>query len=184
MSSQTADMEITLRPIGIVHSDMDAPSLEASKKGGVTLKGKMEEHRKQYRKRKKMISEIEIFPQYEEALEGIEEFSHILVLFWPHLIPEERRKKVLRVHPMGRKDIEERGVFATCSPARPNSVLVSSVKLIERNGCVLKVQAFDGVDGSPVIDVKPSLVGYPEYDEVTVPRWMEKIHEDLRKEQE
>ena len=119
-----------------------------------------------------------IDPGLDGILEGIEGFSHILVLFWPHLLAPEKRA-VRQVHPMGRKDILKQGVFATCSPARPNPVLVSVVPLISREGNVLRVKGLDAVDGSPVIDIKPYVEGYHEVENPTVPGWMKRLHEDV-----
>ena len=80
---------------------------------------------------------------------------------------------------MGRKDLPLQGIFATCSPVRPNPVLVSAVRLLERTGNVLKVKGLDAVDGSPVIDIKPYVLPYYGVENSTVPEWMIKIHRDL-----
>ena len=65
------------------------------------------------------VSEIAIDAGLEGILDGIEEFSHIMVLYWAHLAPVERRS-VRKVHPFGNKDFPLVGVFATHSPVRPN----------------------------------------------------------------
>lgn len=80
---------------------------------------------------------------------------------------------------MGRKDLPIQGIFATCSPARPNPVLVSVVPLLERLGNVLKVQGLDAVDGSPILDIKPYVQPHCGVERATVPAWMEQIHKDL-----
>jgi len=117
-------------------------------------------------------------PMLHAGEAGIEGFSHILVLYWPHLVDPERRNLKI-VHPMGRKDLPQQGIFATCSPARPNPVLVSVVPLLERLGNVLKVQGLDAVDGSPILDIKPYVQPHCGVERATVPPWMEKIHKDL-----
>jgi tRNA-Thr(GGU) m(6)t(6)A37 methyltransferase TsaA len=111
-------------------------------------------------------------------LKGIEGFSHILVLYWPHLVPPERRK-LEEVHPMGRKDMPLQGIFATCSPARPNPILVSAVELIERNRDSLTVKGLEAVDQSPVIDIKPYNVNYMKKENLRAPQWMQQLNAEL-----
>jgi tRNA-Thr(GGU) m(6)t(6)A37 methyltransferase TsaA len=94
-------------------------------------------------------------------------FSHILVLYCPHLIDPERRK-LRKVHPMGSKDLPRQGIFATCSPARPNPVLVSAVPLVARIKNVLQVRGFEAVDGSPIIDVKPHSKSYLQMENLSM----------------
>ena len=166
-----------LRPVGVVRSEIKTPMLHAGD-AGIELDQRLEKARKNHRKVMNTVSELIIFPQWAELLEGIEGFSHILVLYWPHLVEPERRN-LKKVHPMGRKDLPIQGIFATCSPARPNPVLVTVVPLLERLGNVLKVQALDAVDGSPILDIKPHVRPHCGADRATVPPWMEQLHKDL-----
>jgi tRNA (adenine37-N6)-methyltransferase len=94
------------------------------------------------------------------------------------LLSSEKRI-VRRVHPMGRKDIPKQGVFATCSPARPNPVLVSAVQLVDRQGNILHVKGLDAVDGTPVIDIKPYVDSYHRVEKPSVPDWMRQLHAEL-----
>jgi len=83
------------------------------------------------------------------------------------------------VHPMGRADIPKTGIFSTCSPARPNPVLATVVRLHARRGNVLEVTGLDAVDGSPLIDIKPYVPShYPQAD-VRVPAWMEELMKEI-----
>lgn len=103
-----------------------------------------------------IVSEIVVDPEWSEALEDIEHFSHIIVLFWLHKItPQERR--IVQVHPRGREDLPLVGVFASRSPMRPNPVGLTVVKLLERQRNVLRVMGLDALDGTPVLDIKPYL---------------------------
>jgi len=102
----------------------------------------------------------------------------MLVLYWPHLIDPERRL-LGKVHPMGRKDLPRQGIFATCSPARPNPVLVSAVPLLERTGNTLKVRGLEAVNGSPVIDIKPYTASCCGAENATVPEWMAQLHRQM-----
>jgi tRNA-Thr(GGU) m(6)t(6)A37 methyltransferase TsaA len=170
-------LRMELRPVGLVRSEIKTPMLHAGE-GDIELKDRMEEVRAYHRRVKENVCDLVVFPEWEELLEGIEGFSHILVLYWPHLIAPERRN-LRKVHPMGRKDLPRQGIFATCSPARPNPVLVSAVPLLERIGNVLKVKGLEAVDGSPIIDIKPYVQPYYGADHPTVPEWMERIHNEL-----
>jgi tRNA-Thr(GGU) m(6)t(6)A37 methyltransferase TsaA len=166
-----------LRPVGLVRSKIKSPMLHAGE-ADIELKERMKKVREYHQKVIDAICELVIFPEWEELLQGIEGFSHILVLYWPHLIDPERRH-LKTVHPMGRKDLPIQGIFATCSPARPNPVLVSAVPLLERIGNILKVKGLEAVDGSPVLDIKPYVQHYYGVVEPTVPAWMEQIHKEL-----
>ncbi len=172
--------EFVITPVGVVHSSLVTPAFRPDQ-GDHSHEKRLKDHRKQHKERKNLISTLEIDPALDGILDGIEDYSHILVLYWPHLIPGDRRA-LCQVHPMGRKDMPIKGVYATCSPARPNPVLVSAVPLLERKGNILKVRGLDAVDGSPIVDIKPYVLGYPEYPKVTVPDWIEKLQEDLEKE--
>ena len=116
--------------------------------------------------------------QWEELLHGIEAYSHIMVLYWPHLL--DPTKPLLRkLHPMGRNELPLSGVFATRTPRRPNPVLVTVVKLLERKGNVLHVQGLEAVDGSPIIDIKPHTSSYWAQGEITVPKWMQDLQKEI-----
>jgi len=106
-----------------------------------------------------------------EALDGIDGFSHILIIFYLHKVGEERRSR-LKVHPQGRKELPLTGVFATRSPVRPNPIGVTVVKLLERRENVLKVLGLDAYDGTPVLDVKPYLRRDDLLKEATIPDWL------------
>lgn len=169
--------EMGLTPVGKVCSDIKTPMLMAGE-SDVELQCRLEQVREYHLQEENASCDVLIFPQWADLLEGIEDFSHILVLYWPHLIDPARRN-LKKVHPMGRKDLPIQGIFATCSPARPNPVLVSAVKLLERKDNILRVKGLEAVDGSPVIDIKPYVETYYGADNSTVPEWMIKIHEEL-----
>ena len=90
-----------------------------------------------------------------------------------------QRRNLRKVHLMGRKDLPLQGIFATCSPARPNPILVSAVSLLERIGNVIKVKGLEAVDGSPIVDIKPYSKSYYSVDNPAVPEWMLQIQRDL-----
>ena len=118
----------------------------------------------------KMTAEIEIDPQLTEALEGLEGFSHIIVLYWMHLAVFDKRQ--LKTYPMGKKVAGVQGLFAVRTPNRPNPIGKTTVKLLERHGNILKVQGLDAIDGSLVLDIKPYIPGYDSASDATVPDWV------------
>lgn len=90
-------------------------------------------------KDRSLISHIVVRKELTEALDGVEGFSHLLVIFYMHEIPKEETK-ALKVHPMGRTDHPLLGVFATRTAYRPNPVGLTLVELLKRKGNVLVVR--------------------------------------------
>jgi len=124
-------------------------------------------------KDRNLVSEITIRKGLTKALEGIEEFSHVFVLFYMHQV-SAKDKKALKVHPRGRMDLPLVGLFATRTPLRPNPVGLAVVELLKRRENVLVVQGLDAFDGTPVLDLKP----YDSWDSVVnvrVPEWRKKL---------
>ena len=121
-------------------------------------------------KRWEVVSEIVFDSSLTEALDGLEEYSHITILWWMHLLsPGEIR---LKVHPMGRQEFSPKGIFALRTPLRPNPIGKTTVTLIERQGNILKVKGLEALDGSPVIDIKPYVPRYDLMTDATVPQWI------------
>jgi tRNA-Thr(GGU) m(6)t(6)A37 methyltransferase TsaA len=151
MSSQS---EIVLKPIGVVRTA--AVGGEVKDKTG--------------------ISRIVIHSELAEALEGVDGFSHLFVLFWLHKIPDEQRK-TLKVHPRGRRNLPLLGVFATRSMLRPNPVGLTLVELVKVEGNVLTVRGLDALDGTPVLDIKP-FDNWDTAKDAKVPRWWTKLENE------
>lgn len=117
-----------------------------------------------------VVSEIEIQPELTEALDNVDEFSHLIVLYWIHRHRREALSK--KIHPRGNLDIPLKGLFATRSPHRPNPIGKATVRLLARRGNTLKVQGLDAIDGTPVIDIKPYIPGYDSSEDARVPSWI------------
>ena len=98
---------------------------------------------------------VEIFPKYEEALETIETFSHI-ILFYIF----DRAGEIILSRPTFLDDAPH-GVFASRHPCRPNGMGMSIVKLEKRVRNVLEVSEIDVLDNTPLIDIKPYV---PKFD--------------------
>jgi len=145
--------QLTCTPIGVVRSPLKERSQAARQSMNATH----------------VSGTIELFSGsgFEHALEDIDEWSHLWVLFWFHLNDTWRPK----VTPP-RSD-EKRGVFATRSPYRPNPIGLSVVELQRREGLVMHVAALDILDGSPVLDLKP-YVAYTDALHETKNGWLER----------
>jgi|WetSurMetagenome_2_1015567.scaffolds.fasta_scaffold146173_1 tRNA (adenine37-N6)-methyltransferase len=154
MSGSPCIEKILLKPIGYVETD--------------AVGGEVKE--------KNRLSKIVLRSDLQEALDGIQEFSHMFVLFWlSEISPKERRR--LKVHPRGRKDLPLLGVFATRTNLRPNPIGLTLVELINVEGNVLIVRGLDAFDNTPVLDIKP----FDPWDiapDAKVPGWWMKLQEE------
>jgi tRNA-Thr(GGU) m(6)t(6)A37 methyltransferase TsaA len=99
---------------------------------------------------------IEVLPAFEEGLKDIEGFSHLYVIWVFH------RSKASELTAYPPADDRPHGVFATRSPARPNPIGLTVVRLLRRDGCNLHVRGVDMIDGTPVLDIKPYLSNVPD----------------------
>ena len=115
---------------------------------------------------------IEIFEPYADALLGLEDFSHILVLFWFHENDTADRHNTLRVHP--RKDEKNplTGVFGTHSPRRPNLIGLTRCKVKSIEGRRIHIEDIDAFDGTPVIDIKCYIPDSPPESDIFLPDWV------------
>lgn len=104
---------------------------------------------------------VEIYPEFKEGLLGLEEEREVLVMFLFHLNIE---KSPLLVHPRGDTSRPLRGVFATCSPTRPNSIGTNRCRLIALRNSYIDLIGLEAIDGTPVIDIKPFSCLDPRYD--------------------
>lgn len=114
------------------------------------------------------LGEVEVFAEYEAGLDGVEDFSHLYLIYRFHRSPDEiplKNKPFLDDH--------EHGIFATRYPVRPNKLGFSVVRLLKREGRHLTVQGVDMLDGTPLLDIKPY---FPDFDvfESTKHGWYEK----------
>ncbi len=144
-------MEITLQPIGLLHTPFSATE-------GMPIQSA----------RSDLPGSAELFPEFAEGLEGVEEFSHLYLLYRLHQCSEPER---LKVKPF--LDDREHGVFATRYPCRPNRIGISIVRVVSCAGGTLRFLGADMLDGTPLLDIKPYI---PEFDvfEVQKSGWYER----------
>ena len=151
-------MEIKLRPIGVVHTK--GTDAEVKEKGD--LEG-----------------ELVIYPDFQEALEGIDGYSHLFVIVYFDRLRAEQVGP-LRVKPRGLmrrgftlEELPLLGVFALDSPTRPNPIGLTLVRFLGREANRLFVQGLDFFNETPILDIK----GYhPQYhtENYTLPDWFRK----------
>jgi tRNA-Thr(GGU) m(6)t(6)A37 methyltransferase TsaA len=94
---------------------------------------------------------VEVFPSYSKGLKDLNGFSHVIIITSLHRSTGE----ALLVVPPSQE--EERGVFATRSPARPNHLGLTVVELVKVKGRNVVVRGVDLLDGTPLVDIKPYL---------------------------
>jgi len=116
-------------------------------------------------------AKVRIFPEFCDGLKGINEFSHILILYWVHLRDKEEERRTLQVFPRRHGVDVKVGVFACRSPSRPNPIGLCVVELIKIEECTLTVRGLDAFEGSPVIDIKPYIPRAESIPEARVPEW-------------
>ena len=116
--------ELSVRPVGVAHATDDPD-----------------------------VMVIQVHEQFADALLGVDEQTHLLVLYWMHALAPEVRY-LLRSHPRGDGTRPLRGVFALHSPMRPNPIGVTRVELLGVEGTRIRVRGLDAFDGSPIIDIK------------------------------
>lgn len=122
-----------------------------------------------------VVSEMVVREEYAPALDGLEGFSHVIVLF--HLDRADPFHS-LTTHPQRRTDLPLVGVLATRSPIRPNPIACTVARLLERRGNVLRVQGLDALDGTPVLDIKPYIPYSDSVADATFPQWVRILNEE------
>ena len=99
------------------------------------------------------VGTLEIYPEYQDGLDGIAPGQTIVVLFWLH----QASRDLLKVYPRGDRSKGLRGVFATRSPVRPNPIAISELKVQAVDGSQIEVSGLDILDGTPILDIKKKI---------------------------
>ena len=142
---------------------------------GVTLKpigvAKNSERESRFGSFASLVSEIIVDEKFTGALKGIEDYSHVIIVYWMDKV----KNYVVTHRPQGNPDVPIVGIFASRCPSRPNPIAVSTVKLMERNGNRIMVRGLDILDGTPIIDIKPYWTIYDSVKDGKIPRWVNKL---------
>jgi tRNA-Thr(GGU) m(6)t(6)A37 methyltransferase TsaA len=122
-----------------------------------------------------VISTLELYPELAAGLDGVEDFTHVGVVFLMHLARFRLEDLVRR--PRGRSELPAVGIFAQRAACRPNRVGFSVVQVMSRSGPRLTVLGLDAVDGTPVLDVKPHVPAFDVGRGARHPSWVDAIME-------
>jgi tRNA-Thr(GGU) m(6)t(6)A37 methyltransferase TsaA len=150
MSEQRSDQSLTLRPIGLIRT----PFPECV---GMPVQGAVSDTE----------GTVELLPELEAGLTDIEGFSHLILLY-------AFNRAEGQVPLLQKPFLEDtpRGVFAMRSPVRPNPIGLTVVRLLSRQGPVLKVRGVDMLDGTPLLDIKPYIARFDAPAEPTKAGWL------------
>jgi tRNA (adenine37-N6)-methyltransferase len=144
---------VTFRPIGIIRTpfvDTDGMPIQATAAVGVP-------------------GRIEIDAEFVEGLADLGGFSHLILVYHLHRMTAAR----LTVTPF--LDDRPHGIFATRSPARPNPIGLSTVRLVSIAGSTLEIEDVDMVDGTPLLDIKPYVPAFDARHDVRVGWFTERL---------
>lgn len=149
---------IVFRPIGVVRNDQPGP---------------------RYGDWGDVVSDIILHDELAPALDGIEDFSHVEVLFYISGVTAEQRA-TLKLHPQNKEGAPLVGVFACHTQYRPNPIGLTVARLLQRQGNRLRVQGLDAYDGSPILDIKAYAPRPEQSAGYVIPDWLKRMREDKR----
>src|SRR3989344_1631928 len=150
LDGQDKDGTIKVKPLGRAKNSVNKPTLPDWKD---------------------VVTEILIDKNYSKGLDGIEDYSHVIIVYWM----DKEAECHLKHHPQGRKDVPFIGIFACRCPQRPNRIAISTVELVGRKGNSIIVKGLDIVSGTPILDIKPYAPYYDEVKNARVPDWVSKL---------
>jgi len=154
--------EVKFRPVGVVKTDCSDNQIKERDRESESV--------------------IEIFQEFQEALQGLDGFSNIFVLAFLHrLRPDQIGPLKVRPRRLLRKgfrldEIPEVGVFAIASPTRPNPIALSLVKLLRIDGGRIFVSGLDLFNGTPILDIKPYRGDY-RVEQYALAGWYQKLRD-------
>jgi len=146
-------MDFTVTPVGYVRGGRDV--VEDDEWGSVTAR-------------------IELDGFDPEALAGLEDFSHVEVLFAFDRVDPDSVCRGAR-HPRGRADWPLVGIFAQRAKDRPNRIGSTVCEVVEVDGAAVVVRGLDAVDGTPVLDLKPYMQSFAPRHDVREPEWAREL---------
>ncbi len=117
------------------------------------------------------MTEIEVKEKFADALNAIEDYSHVMIIYWMDKVNECN----ITHRPQGNLEVPVVGIFSCRCPPRPNPIGVSIVKLVSHKGNRIMIQGLDILDNTPIIDIKPYWPVYDEVKDAKVPDWVGKL---------
>ncbi len=124
-----------------------------------------------------VISRIVINSDLAPGLQGLELFSHAIIITHLHEAAFDARRDLVR-RPRGLATMPEVGIFAQRAKDRPNPIGITAVRIVNVGEDYVEVEGLDAIDGTPVLDIKPY---YPQYDlvgDARVPEWVNRLMEN------
>lgn len=122
-----------------------------------------------------VVSEIVMEPSFgEDSITGLEAFSHAEVTFHFHGVQDDKVVTGAR-HPRNNPEWPKVGIFAQRGKNRPNRLGLATVRILGRDGAVLRVRDLDAIDGTPVVDIKPVFRDFLPKGDVREPAWAEEL---------
>lgn len=145
---------ITLQPVGVVHNDVPEPiDIDWAK----------------------VVSEIHIDAAYAPGLAGLEDWSHVVVLYVMHRAAFDINADLVR---RPSDALPALGIFAQRARRRPNLIGTTAVKLLGVDGNIVRVRGLDAIDGTPVVDIKPYAPIYDGVMNPLVPAWFMQLMQE------
>lgn len=144
---------LTITPIGTVRNEIRTPIVQGWGK---------------------VVSDLVLNERYTDGLDGIEDYSHVVVIFW---MDQAGPPKSLKGHVQSREDLPVAGLFARRGPSRPNPIGITAVSLLGREKNVLRVRGVDAMDGTPILDIKPYTPAFDNVENARVPQWCKQVYE-------
>jgi tRNA (adenine37-N6)-methyltransferase len=142
-------MDIILQPIGYIRNSRSEP---------------IDDHWSGIESTIELIDELP-----GECLDGIEEFSHLEIVYYFH---RSENTVVGSEHPRENPAFPKVGIFAQRKKDRPNHLGITIVNMVKREGKTLLVKNLDALDGTPVLDIKPVFREFLAKGEVLQPEWV------------
>jgi len=144
---------LTLQPVGVVHNEITEPTHEDWSR---------------------VTSKIEVYPEYAPGLAGLEDWSHVVVVYVMHRAAFDITRDLVR-RPGDLDGMPELGIFAQRARHRPNLIGITAVALLGVEGSTLHVRGLDAIDGTPVVDIKPYAPIYDGVINPLVPAWFMRL---------
>ena len=144
---------LTLTPIGTVRNEIKTPIVQGWGK---------------------VVSDLVLDERYTEALDGLEDYSHVVVIFW---MDQAGAPKSLKGHVQGREDLPVAGLFARRDHFVPIRLVLPLYLFSHREKNVLRVQGVDAIDGTPLLDIKPYTPAFDRVENARIPEWCKRVYD-------
>jgi len=142
--------DLTMKVVGVVKNEMKEPGMQPNLQD--------------------IVSEIELYKDYADGLDGLDQYSHAIIIFQFHL-DRHPGPKPMKQHPHNQEKYPQVGIYALRGSDRPNRIGICMAKILGVSGNKLKISGCDALNGSPVIDIKPYIPRSDAKPDATVSSW-------------